>query len=500
MNKTYILITLLILPFFVTAQTVKWALKPAYSSISYFSENLYLVKSGNKSGIVDSYGKFMINDADSITPYVEGHSLSLKKYGNLWIVLGIMDESGKVNKPEGSFFVASYPYFSEGFLSVSNADGAYGFINILGKETIPCKYKTTHPFSEGLSSVTLNNGRVIYINSKEQPLRMEVGDGEIYLGTNFKNGEALVSTIDKKLYFIGKNGKIKSKANAKKLSVDAKYCISSDAKEELIFSEITEKQSADDNIVPYSNGNLYGYKNGNTVVLPPQFDNAFPFVNGTARVCINEKYGLLTVVSNLSVTAKITQTSLKVKKGVPEDVESLVSIPEESDITSFEMVAINQKKHLNEKFSLTGNNGENKVFKFKPNYKKGENQDEYLFQLKAEDLLLWEDRQEILFKPLAEAADFYITVTPESSEANEKDEAWISVNFVNKSDLPMEISVNITGEKLKGILPSSITIPANATQTVRTCFTEVLKKGKRSVKISTSKGNKTASVTLIPFY
>ena len=504
MCRKYILLILLVWPFFTPAQTVKWMLKPTYSSITCFSENLYLVKSGNKCGVVNNQGKSIANDADSITPYVEGHALLLDNYGKQWKILGIMDKSGNVSKPENAFYVSSYLCFSEGFLAVSNSNGEYGFINPLGKEVIPCKYKMTRPFSEGFASVTLNNKRVIYINAREQPLRLEAGDGEIYFGTNFKNGEALVSTIDKKLYFIGKQGNIIRKVSSdiiKKLSINAQYCISSDTKSLPAFQEmLVENRSTDDGIVPYHDGNLYGYKNENTIVLPPQFDNAFPFVNGTAKVYKNGKYGLLAIVSDRSITAKIAQTSLKVKKGVPEeDIECVVNFPVGSG--SFpELSAVNLKKNLNEKFSLASSSGENFVFKFRPQYDKGEKQQEYQFQLKADDLILWEDRKEILFKPVAEPVEFYITITPNTSEANEKDEAWISVNFVNTSDVPIEITVEITGDKLK-VVSTSITIPANSTKTVRTCFTEVIKKENRSVRVSTSKGNKAAStITLTPFY
>jgi len=515
MNKRCILLILLVLPFISPAQTVKWILKPAYSSITRFSDNLYLVKSGNKCGIIDRQGKFVVNEVDSVASLVEGYALLLDNYGKQWKIHGIMDKNGNVNKPESVFYVSSYPYFSEGFLAVSNSNGEYGFINPLGKEIIlGAKYKMTHPFSEGLASVTLNKGgRVIYINSKAQPLQIEAGDGEIYFGTNFKNGEAVVSTINKKLYRIGKQGQIIEKVDLQKIFVDEKYCImSSDDKSLPDFQKTAaeEQSTLNDGLMPYHEDNLYGYKNGNTIVLLPQFDKAFPFVNGTAKVVKQGKYGLLSIISNHSVTAKIKKSSLKVKKEVPEDIEYSVIFPAGTVFNSVELSAENLKKNQTEKCTLVSNTIENYAFKLTPQYNKGENRQEYQFQLKADDLILWKEKVEIELiaeyippppppPPQSPPPSFNISVAPKMIEADKNDEAWFSVNLENASNAPLEITVIITGEKLKDV-SSTITIPANATKTLKTCFTQVIKKEERSVQVSTPKGNKIFSITLIPFY
>jgi hypothetical protein len=79
---------------------------------------------------------------------------------------GIADTNGKVTwlkkyqfatydyEPTGELFIEGN---SNGYIAVKNKEGKIGFINYEGVLTIPCRYSSVEPFSEGLSCVGLGD-------------------------------------------------------------------------------------------------------------------------------------------------------------------------------------------------------------------------------------------------------------------------------------------------------------------------------------------------------
>lgn len=495
MRKTIIIqIVWLILPSVLFSQTVNWAVKPIYSSIETITDNLYKIKSGNQCGIVDKQGKIIVNaEVDSITPFVEDNALLLDSQGGKYKIRGIINRRGEVNILAETYYVTSWPYFQNGYLVVSNPNGLYGFMNNAGKEAISCKYKNAHPFSEGFASVTLLNDRVIYINTFEQPLQLEPGDGEIYLGTTFRNAEALVCTVDKKMYLIKQNGNIKSKIKKSEFAVDAMYCLCTDG----ISMSVPAVQLPDipnGGPVPYKEQSLYGFRNGSTIVLPPQFTDACPFKNDVAKVMQNGKYGLLKIVSTDSISAKVNKTALKVEKMIPETLNYTATVPKELSNIPLELTVTNVNSTPSEIRISAQNGNTERNYSFTPSVVKGVETytNNYTFQLSGDDLILRKEQQSIAFRKIPE---YLLAVSPGSSKANEANVASVNILLSNSSDFPLKMKVSVDGT----IKP--VEIKAFEKKSLSATFKDVNIKEFRKVRVTVPNGKtQERSVEVIPFY
>lgn len=119
-------------------------------------------------------------------------------------------------------------------------------------------------------------------------LQSDIGD--IYTGTTFKNGEALVITKDNRYCVINTSGQLLKIDNNIVLSFDEYYAIGQHADKS---AKGTKSRIVYDGPTVYSEDDLYGYKQGSAIVLPAQFDDAQPFSRGYAIASKDNKYGLL---------------------------------------------------------------------------------------------------------------------------------------------------------------------------------------------------------------
>jgi hypothetical protein len=114
---------------------------------------LFVVKGSNeKWGVVDTAG-------NSILPETVGHRLSIH---NGRVALGtiaksFVDARGRIQRPwPVNRRYASAGEFHEGRAMVEDSAGYRGYINIAGKEVIPCMFELAHEFHNGVAAVRLN--------------------------------------------------------------------------------------------------------------------------------------------------------------------------------------------------------------------------------------------------------------------------------------------------------------------------------------------------------
>lgn len=238
--------------------------------------------------------------------------------------LGYIDESGKLvidRLQEVSPNYTPYNYysvgsFSEGLARVSK-NQKYGYINISGKEVIPCIYDYAFDFSEGLALVK-EDGKFGYIDTKgnividfqyEDPLirmRSFIFKSDVGL---FKDGVSCVKKNDKYGY-IDKKGNviIDFKFNSASAFYDGlaytdtgyidktgNVVINSD-EYSVIFRDFS------DGLACVKKNEKYGFidTKGN-VVIDFQYDKAFDFSEGLACVSKNDKYGYIDKKGNVII-------------------------------------------------------------------------------------------------------------------------------------------------------------------------------------------------------
>lgn len=159
--------------------------------------------------------------------------------------------------------------FSEGLLRAKQHD-KWGFMNEDGQWAIQPRFSEAYDFSEGLAAVKIGN-KYGYINRSGKL----VISARYSYATKFSEGLAQVGFVK------GKNGYIDYNENIIFVSNEKFKCVK-------------DEPSADGMIKVIGSNKKYGYvdQSGNMVVSP-QFDRAYTFIDGIAAVAIGRKVGFI---------------------------------------------------------------------------------------------------------------------------------------------------------------------------------------------------------------
>lgn len=174
--------------------------------------------------------------------------------------------------------------FSEGLMMVCK-DGKWGYIDTAGREVIPCRYDDAHNFFDGLALV-VKDGQYGYIDTTGR----EVIPCQYDWGFYFYDGLSQVSK-DGQSFFIDKTGS--------KVFSCPDECFYEDFSEGLV---VTEKQDGG----PWNS--QYGYTDTTgRVVIPFQYDDAYPFSDGLAVVGKDGKYGYIDKTGQVVIPLRYDQ-------------------------------------------------------------------------------------------------------------------------------------------------------------------------------------------------
>lgn len=494
----------ILMPSALQAQTARWTIDPQYTSITLYGENMYKVKKYGFTGILNKEGNVIVPvTADSITRMTEDCALVLKYEEDKYRLTGILHMDQRLVIVNEDWYVADYPFFSEGKLPVYNKMGKYGYIGTNGKVLIDFAYSNVHPFSEGWASVSKgknllgnigfirknNKQKVFYIDELGRVMNLPMDIGDIYSGTSFKNGEALVITKDNRYCFINTSGQLKRIDNSVILAFDEKYALQTEGDK---YMEEKEVAVVYDGPTTFSENNLYGYKIGRKVILPPQFGDALPFSQGYAIASVNGRYGVLKLLKDDFSCSSLPGT-LKVDDKEMESIDYQVSVPEEWRNNTLDLICFVDG---NEKNSCSRPGDMNVKRLFSLIVPKGKR----TFCLRGDNLTVW-DSSMTGSVSAANTKDIAISISPSSSKANARDNAAVVVRITNNTASQVELSVEITGQQLKTVT-KKIKLASGQTQKISTYFTNVVKEEYRSVTVSTSLTENTVSkrVKLLPFF
>lgn len=497
MKRTILLFLIFLYPLLVGAQTAQWALKPKYSSITPYGENLLKVKLYNKAGLIDKEGREVVPiTADSITPLTEDIGLVLVLEEGRYRLLGLVNRNSNVQSITQEIFVNEYPFFSEGKLPVCNKKGMYGFMDVTGRLMLDFDYGSIHPFSEGWAvvskgSVIRNLGKMIntniggkrtkmyYVNERGQFLSLQSDIGDIYTATTFKNGEALVITKDNRYCFINTSGNIIRMESGVTMKFDKKYalCLVEEVEEEVYA--ISKHYNGPAAFV--GEGGLYGYRQGNKIILPPQFSDAYSFANGYAIAARNGFWGIL----------KLTDGDFRCKVSA----ESSASATEGTTVNYTLTVPVNWNGERLLLYDKT--NGDNKAYTGK-----ADGQSSYEFSVAfpngkrnvyigTEDLLVWSSEQQRVADAMrssvssSEGKAISVQFSHNSIKANADDNATVNVIIRNGSPELKRVTVKVTGDRLWGV-EKTLEIEASKQVSIPITFYKITSKERRSVNVKVS--------------
>jgi len=134
----------------------KIIIEPQFDNAEMFSEGYSSVKVGNKCGLIDEAGKFVLPlQFYEFLGSVHNGLISFRtkdKYG-------FIDVKGEVKIEPQFDWVGD---FTEGLCVIRNdngkiGSGKYGYIDTAGKLVIDFKFETAHSFENGRAKVKLNN-------------------------------------------------------------------------------------------------------------------------------------------------------------------------------------------------------------------------------------------------------------------------------------------------------------------------------------------------------
>lgn len=492
-----------------SAETVRWIVKPLYQSVSRLSDDLYKVSQNDVQAVVDNEGRYVVSNADSITPFCEGLSLVLKRTSanSPMKLTAILREDKSVATVSEEVYVDQYPFFSEGLLPVSNKSGKVGYMDANGKVTVPFKYSNPHPFSNGLAAVSKGKGifskmanavgaadlmgkdKVFYINTIGGELKLAKEIGDVYFGSTFKNGEALVINKDKQYCFISPSGQLLRIEPSVTLRFDDRYALTD-------LDGLTEKPAVRKTMGPdvFSDGKNMGYRKGSSVIVPPQFSDAEPFDNRHAIATRLGSTGVLELINgNVNVTMK--KGSLPPTSSDVEPVDIEVVMPKEYSGSEISVeVADKEGKTLSSITDADDGTGKHVVSLMLP---KGQR----TVRVIADNLEVWNSwmrrSAEATSSAEAESDDVKFSFSSTKAKANAKDAAAVSVTITNNTSSTLSGAVRMTGAA-----PSvkKITIPAGGKKTISAYFSKVTKKEVRTVTVSVDGHSASRKITLEPFF
>lgn len=301
-TKLTLLLALMLTFVFTDAQTVKWMVKPSYTSIVYFSTDIFkCYDQDGKLQLIDWNGTHLLPEsvADSVTEYADGYSIALQGKR----ILGFLDEA----KPhafisvKGEYYISEYPFFSEDLLVVVDGKGKMGYMDAQGQIAIECKYEKARPFRMGRAAAEPEKGQVFYIDSRGRTNNPDgFHGGKLTKGSSFnENGEAVVAN-HRDYAIIGTNMKVKRKieytSNLPVRQCDFAYNkdVGDCPHNDLPIIDY------DKNVEIYTKGGTYGYRWNNDMgktEIPAQFSNAQQFFNGRSIAAKGGKYGILELLN-----------------------------------------------------------------------------------------------------------------------------------------------------------------------------------------------------------
>lgn len=247
---------------FLSAQNVLWQVQPDYDNLKPIENTVWMGTLTGKQVLFDPTTKSNYSEAyDSITAFSNNYALGLRRDNSRWRIETIINkESGNIFKETrvtGVWYATDKSYFSEKLIPIADISGLQGYMDVNAQLIIKCKFKEVAPFCRGVAHVKAKNGKPGNINVKGKTVKL--------------NGDE--------------------------------------------WKLVNEELSSNSIIEVFEQDQSYGYKQGDSVLVLPQFDSASSFYGDYACVGKNAKLGLIKLNANpFTITRKKTKKTKKTEK------------------------------------------------------------------------------------------------------------------------------------------------------------------------------------------
>lgn len=311
------ILMLTMLPKPLTAQTVGWRLPLTnYSHIERFGPDLYKVEQGDKVGLIHSDGSVVVPvEASAIGGFFNQIALvTVQESSSRHRILGLLFSDGKYTPFEQPYYTLSgQEFFSNGLLSVMDAEEKKGYIDETGKPRcgFDRDYDRVKPFTEGYAAVR-EKGRMRYYLIDKQGVPLSIVLPEDLTGHVVDNAYNPVQ--GKVLYYddyekcckfdisTGKSERLKKLDGFDNMpKTDYLFrpqIVVKQLGEQVltkpVFSHLPSGQLG---LQPTTQNGKVGFVANGQVVLPCQLDSATPFEDDLSVVSLNGRLGILRYIS-----------------------------------------------------------------------------------------------------------------------------------------------------------------------------------------------------------
>lgn len=475
------------------ADTTEWLVTPQYDRIEFFASDIYKVNINGKSGLIDSKGNVLLAPLyDEISDFHDGMAVFVDYAGNRVLVRGNIDSDYNVNYVNGQYFLRQeYPFYSEGFITVTDASGRYGYLDEKCRPVFEFSYSETRPFSEGLAAV-----------GTEDYFHWITGDGDVicpmlpngeypYQGTNFYNGIAYAWDEEGVMFEIDiENDTMREIRGNHNLIPDYMFRLNSDKGE---YVEFTKEQPVYETFYkPIQKKGKWSYTDMRGKRISNfQYDDAQNFIGDVACANVGGKWGLIHVVESY-----MAENDVKVKQREKEEDEVVIEENETFFVRSDRKVLVYSgskgsvctfrlyvpEKWKNESLSVsvtdpangatfaTKNLGNGKYsFSYQPDAKRSTVSKTFAINVINDGDILWQGEENYNFAQ-AQKLSAKLTV---NRKANKDNRCTVVATIKNPSSIPVTTTVTLSGGGTRAQFSNKtvkVTIPANGTRSVSSAF------------------------------
>ena len=499
MKKIFAIIVLATLSAATFAQTAEWLVSPQYSEIKYFGPKMYKVTKDGKVGVVGTDGKeILAAKYDGINLFYEGRAVFFNRTSHGWQVKGVLSEDGTVKyAAETYYLLPDYMFYSEGLLTVRDADGLYGYIDEDCHPAFKFTVDEVRPFSEGFAAVGKEETFHWIDTSGEQILPRLKNGGTPFGGTNFYNGKAYLWDEDGVFFVLNEDGRTE-KIPTRDLEVDYLYRAESGVGNEVTYT--TYEQDYAKQWIPKECDGMWTYLSARGKLLTPfQYESVAKFADGVAVAQYDGKYGLLHVVEDKSTFyTKNRRNSHIFSAGGTCHCEFQLAVPDKWKGQSITVTL--KDTDTGNLLDLMKKGQDIFTFSYKPNASNAKEKKTFWVEVKNNGVQLWQGEETYSFVQRTKLIP-YIKVT--NADANSNDVCNVVATVSNPSSIPVTTTITLSGGGKSATfkkVSQSVTVPAHGARQIRSAFYVKKVDFNAWCSVSTSDGtSKRCNVELKPF-
>lgn len=468
--KRFFILSLLIITITESyAQTVDWLVLPQYSDIKYFGPQMYKVTKDGKVGLIAADGTNILPvEYDAINLFYEGRAVFANKSSLGWKIMGVVSENGTVKYVRGNYYLLKdYMFFSEGFITVRDENGMYGFLDENCQPAFDFTNDEVRPFSEGFAAIG-NEDTFHWINtSGEQILPRLKNGGTPYGGTNFYDGKAYLWDEDGVFFVLSGDGRT-SKMSSMNLTVDYLYRAGTSYGEKVDYTSY--EQTFSNQWQPDNKNGKWTYISSSGKPLSPfQYDHLQKFSNGSAVASVDGNYGLLHLVQdNSTFSTKNVKSNHIFSAGSICNCEFQLSVPEKWRNQPITVLLTDAE--TGNQISIENKGKNNYSFSYKPSSSNMKENKDFKVEVKNNGIQLWQGQESFTFVQRTKLSS---SIRVNNADANSHDRCLVTATIKNPSPVDVTTTVTLSGGGNKARFENktvTITIPAHSSRSITSNF------------------------------